>query len=253
MPWHQTPRELSRNAEERPLLLEKFKPPTWEADDQSNECYACNLEFNLTKRRHHCRRCGNVFCGKCSEQRIRLLLFSIVEPARVCDGCFRDACDENDFVDKTIPRLRSGTTFTLRNALFGGREGTLQLNRHLTDLEFRDANNGSVDVLPLRSVEDVKSVSASKGCLIVLVDSNGRKKEYKFDGADARESRAWVSAVLDASKRAIRPTISQEVEAARKKRKTEKAYQAYKQSSEQRRESNQVKRSELAKKYGIER
>jgi hypothetical protein len=39
----------------------------WMPDDQVKECYECNEKFTTFRRRHHCRVCGQIFCGKCSE------------------------------------------------------------------------------------------------------------------------------------------------------------------------------------------
>ena len=44
--------------------------------------------FTQIKRRHHCRNCGGVFCGKCSSKRVPTVRLKIKEPVRVCDECF---------------------------------------------------------------------------------------------------------------------------------------------------------------------
>lgn len=41
----------------------------WEFDIEQPVCMHCRDDFNLINRRHHCRLCGKVFCGKCSDQR----------------------------------------------------------------------------------------------------------------------------------------------------------------------------------------
>lgn len=41
----------------------------WEYDEENAVCAHCRDEFNLINRRHHCRLCGKVFCGRCSDQR----------------------------------------------------------------------------------------------------------------------------------------------------------------------------------------
>jgi hypothetical protein len=42
---------------------------TWIADNQRPRCHACNKEFGVTRWRHHCRSCGEVFCDACSTGR----------------------------------------------------------------------------------------------------------------------------------------------------------------------------------------
>jgi growth factor-regulated tyrosine kinase substrate len=52
-------------------------------------CQICRSAFTLVKRKHHCRACGLVFCGKCSGNTKVLVEFGINEKeVRVCDGCF---------------------------------------------------------------------------------------------------------------------------------------------------------------------
>ncbi|XP_031236596.1 FYVE, RhoGEF and PH domain-containing protein 1 [Mastomys coucha] len=48
----------------------------------------CQEPFNsITKRRHHCKACGHVVCGKCSEFRARLI-YDNNRSNRVCTDCY---------------------------------------------------------------------------------------------------------------------------------------------------------------------
>jgi hypothetical protein len=38
----------------------------WVHDDSQTTCTRCHTEFSLFIRRHHCRRCGHIFCYFCS-------------------------------------------------------------------------------------------------------------------------------------------------------------------------------------------
>jgi len=78
-----------RIAELEELLARHNAPPVqWVDDSLRQACAACQADFSwLTNRRHHCRQCGDVFCGACTTKR---LLISM-EPARVCDGCYARA------------------------------------------------------------------------------------------------------------------------------------------------------------------
>eukprot|EP00300_Choanocystis_sp_HF-7_P016579 c19451_g1_i2.p1 GENE.c19451_g1_i2~~c19451_g1_i2.p1 ORF type:complete len:886 (+),score=158.27 c19451_g1_i2:32-2689(+) len=41
--------------------------PVWVADKCAPVCSLCQVGWTLTRRRHHCRRCGRVMCDTCSE------------------------------------------------------------------------------------------------------------------------------------------------------------------------------------------
>ncbi|XP_034934428.1 RUN and FYVE domain-containing protein 2 isoform X2 [Chelonus insularis] len=58
---------------------------TWANDRLVSHCKGCNREFNLTRRKHHCRNCGNIFCNACSDNTIALP--NSAKPVRVCDEC----------------------------------------------------------------------------------------------------------------------------------------------------------------------
>jgi len=50
----------------------------WEFDDTQPYCAHCAVEFTPLNRRHHCRSCGAIFCGRCSDQRSLIPPSSIV-------------------------------------------------------------------------------------------------------------------------------------------------------------------------------
>lgn len=47
-------------------------PQAWRRDVSVSQCSQCHRPFSLITRRHHCRHCGNVFCGACSSERLWL-------------------------------------------------------------------------------------------------------------------------------------------------------------------------------------
>ncbi|XP_035723555.1 RUN and FYVE domain-containing protein 2-like isoform X2 [Vespa mandarinia] len=58
----------------------------WADDRQVTHCKGCNREFNITRRKHHCRNCGNIFCKSCSDNTMSLTENS--KQVRVCDECY---------------------------------------------------------------------------------------------------------------------------------------------------------------------
>ncbi|XP_066447126.1 RUN and FYVE domain-containing protein 1-like isoform X1 [Eleutherodactylus coqui] len=62
-----------------------LKGHTWLKDDEATGCKQCNKEFSISRRKHHCRNCGDIFCNTCSSN--ELSLPSYPKPVRVCDTC----------------------------------------------------------------------------------------------------------------------------------------------------------------------
>mmetsp|Transcript_12114 Transcript_12114/g.48750 ORF Transcript_12114/g.48750 Transcript_12114/m.48750 type:complete len:602 (+) Transcript_12114:67-1872(+) len=59
----------------------------WVPDEESDQCMYCKKAFTFVNRRHHCRNCGGIFCGNCSNKRFPLLKDGFNKPVRVCDRC----------------------------------------------------------------------------------------------------------------------------------------------------------------------
>lgn len=69
------------------------------ADKYRLECPHCDTLFTLSKRRHHCRLCGDIFCDACSSHRVELPLPGpeFEKPVRICDFCNEDVSQGNFF------------------------------------------------------------------------------------------------------------------------------------------------------------
>ncbi|CAL1701431.1 unnamed protein product [Somion occarium] len=99
VPTHEAPQKI---------LTPRWTPPTphqvhaqWERDETVQQCRECRRRFNFITRRH-CRRCGRIFCDRCSSFRALLDPSDIVQdPAalelssrpssqRVCQSCYEE-------------------------------------------------------------------------------------------------------------------------------------------------------------------
>ncbi|XP_059092161.1 rab GTPase-binding effector protein 1-like [Tigriopus californicus] len=71
------------------MELEKIrqseKEVRWQHEDDVDACQTCKISLNATKRKHHCRHCGKIFCSECVRKSVpsgpkqRL--------CKVCDVC----------------------------------------------------------------------------------------------------------------------------------------------------------------------
>lgn len=73
-------------------MLEKIGLPAkpslrgnnWVID--ATHCQGCSSHFTFINRKHHCRRCGGLFCGSCTQQRM-YLRGQGESPVRICEPC----------------------------------------------------------------------------------------------------------------------------------------------------------------------
>ncbi|XP_051996038.1 hepatocyte growth factor-regulated tyrosine kinase substrate-like isoform X1 [Xyrauchen texanus] len=61
------------------------RAPEWV---DAEECHRCRVLFGVMTRKHHCRACGQIFCGKCSSKYSTIPKFGIEKEVRVCEPCF---------------------------------------------------------------------------------------------------------------------------------------------------------------------
>ncbi|KAK0550312.1 hypothetical protein OC846_003022 [Tilletia horrida] len=152
VPTHDAPNRHVREVNRAPVLREQVLTPQWENDADAAECRGCSRRFTFFLRKHHCRRCGRIFCDACSTHRAHLspqelvvdpaipemYLHEAVSAARICNSCNAER--------QLPPSLRSrwggagagansaggAAEALLRNGNYAGgnaaRSGTIDLN-----------------------------------------------------------------------------------------------------------------------------
>ncbi|XP_060764672.1 zinc finger FYVE domain-containing protein 16 isoform X1 [Neoarius graeffei] len=63
-----------------------WRQPPWVPDSEAPNCMKCGQKFTFTKRRHHCRACGKVYCAICCNRKCKLKYME--KDARVCVVCY---------------------------------------------------------------------------------------------------------------------------------------------------------------------
>ncbi|KAM9959600.1 hypothetical protein ACTFIR_000683 [Dictyostelium discoideum] len=66
--------------------IDHAEAPVWVPDETADNCSRCKDEFSFVNRRHHCRNCGALVCGKCSDQKYKLPSADY-KAVRVCNKC----------------------------------------------------------------------------------------------------------------------------------------------------------------------
>lgn len=70
---------------ESDAMFSAERAPEWV---DAEECHRCRVQFGVVTRKHHCRACGQIFCGKCSSKYSTIPKFGIEKEVRVCEPCF---------------------------------------------------------------------------------------------------------------------------------------------------------------------
>eukprot|EP01118_Nematostelium_gracile_P018466 TRINITY_DN819_c0_g1_i3.p1 TRINITY_DN819_c0_g1~~TRINITY_DN819_c0_g1_i3.p1 ORF type:complete len:427 (+),score=78.59 TRINITY_DN819_c0_g1_i3:539-1819(+) len=60
----------------------------WINDHEVEYCPLCIQTFSILLRKHHCRRCGRIFCSKCSSKKSMVPEIDDRNESRVCDVCY---------------------------------------------------------------------------------------------------------------------------------------------------------------------
>ncbi|EDO44969.1 predicted protein, partial [Nematostella vectensis] len=74
-----------QKVEEMKEVTLTMKEMKWTDDKEALNCQQCEQPFSLSRRKHHCRSCGGIFCQPCSSNTMPLP--SSAKPVRVCDSC----------------------------------------------------------------------------------------------------------------------------------------------------------------------
>merc|ERR1719341_471395 len=61
------------------------KEVRWQHEEDVDDCNSCKASFSVTKRRHHCRHCGRLFCAECVSKQVPSGPQG--RSSRVCDVC----------------------------------------------------------------------------------------------------------------------------------------------------------------------
>lgn len=143
-------------------MLEKIGLPpkpslrgnTWVVD--ASHCQGCSSQFTFINRKHHCRRCGGLFCNSCTQQRM-VLRGQGDSPVRICEPC---------------KKLEEAARFELRQGRRAGRgsskstpryedEILSQILGHNGEQSFSSGNHSASSTIPdgQRSVSSASSSS----------------------------------------------------------------------------------------------
>ncbi|CAH0481967.1 unnamed protein product [Peronospora belbahrii] len=188
----------------RPATIPYYQnPPRWVKDDHIKACVKCNVEFDLIKRKHHCRCCGLIFCGHCSANFDRVVKFSFMDPVRLCNNCASMTKNENVFYEKFLPLLESGDMFS-KYGMLRKRQVYLKYVRAKNIFQYQkfDPENGTcegdIKALSLDGITDVREVDVAHDNADVGIIVAVGPQEHRFDATTGIKRQLWIEALIGA-------------------------------------------------------
>lgn len=206
----------------------------WQSKFDAKTCFGCGQAFNpITNRHHHCRACGRVVCGACSDHKDKVRGYA--KPQRTCDECHEKLQSEMDIVKaifmlcpclKMVRRemkrqqggqmLSDGAIFVRKTSslraigsrisgIFGGGSNE-QPTMTATRVKVKLRSDGlALSITPVSGddddeqlyLHDVRKVEARGAKGLVLLSSSDAVL-FEGDLVDAKSQSAWVTA-LDAA------------------------------------------------------
>lgn len=127
--------------------------PPWTPDRETADCGRCRSKFDFITRRHHCRRCGRVYCGSCCSRRLPLQRMCFVDPVRICHDCSPVTLRENDFYDRHLRLLLAGAHFLVSAPPdTAAVPHSCRLSADHRALEVENCQSGECTAIPLVSI-----------------------------------------------------------------------------------------------------
>ena len=188
--------------------------PQWVKNDDALNCYGCRAQFSLfSERKHHCRRCRNVFCHACSAKESPILAYEMKEPVRVCDSCYTALISENLYMSTQRPVLQRGETFK-KSKMMGMSSQMVKLKLMVNEraLTYSSISSKSDAVeIPFDSV--VKLDMTNLTSFEIGMQSG---KSYTFEADSSATVRFWMDGLLEAIKRARQDPLHVQIEKERR-------------------------------------
>ncbi|CAG8526514.1 8495_t:CDS:10, partial [Ambispora leptoticha] len=143
------------------VIIDTETPPEW---TDSDVCTRCRTQFTTFNRKHHCRNCGQTFCGDCSSKTMALPHIGINDPVRVCDSCHMKRQLKARSIEQNAQNAQKTVQNSLHshtNSLPNGRSNTTNSsNAHHEDDDDEDYKKAIE--LSLKEAESSRGFPSSK-------------------------------------------------------------------------------------------
>lgn len=227
----------------------------WLPDDAVKKCVGCKKSFTFSRRKHHCRACGRLFCGDCSNKKVELPHMNLKGEQRACDYCFKVETKRLYWNTKGIPILQQGAIMSIIGR-FTSDSRIIKLSDNHQTIEILDPNSKKLkDSFSLKSMDTIVSgkttnnLKKSKNALSSQCFACVGSKTYEFEAGDKKTKQEWVKAL-----EAIL-FVNKQVDPSELGKQAQDEYMAnqYDKAKMKQFQKNQKKRDDIRKKYNLDK
>jgi hypothetical protein len=181
-------------------------------DEEAKYCFNCEIKFSMTERRHHCRRCRNVFCTGCSAHKSAIIAYGIEEDVKVCEACKTELQTENFYLRIQKPILTRGENFK--------RYRMMGISSYIVKLRLTNDETLAYDGDGKPEPEHIRLASINKIIMTNLTTFElvTQAKSYAFEADSITTLKTWTEALNLAVRLAKETPIRQRVEEDRRKK-----------------------------------
>lgn len=187
--------------------------PTWVMDEEARLCFNCDIKFHsITERKHHCRRCRNVFCTGCSAHKAAIASYGIEEEVRVCEACKSELQTENFYFKVQKPLLVRGENFK--------RYKMMGMTSYIVKLRLLDEHALVYDGDLKPEPEEIRLAAIQKITMsnLTTFELVTPAKSWSFEADSITTLKTWTEALNLAVRMAKEPPIRARVEEDRRKK-----------------------------------
>jgi hypothetical protein len=199
-------------------IIESTSPsqPDWLEDSEAPFCFQCNAQFSTSRRRHHCRRCRNIFCSTCSAQKSKILSCDLLKEVRVCGNCFIVLNEENRYIGEILPLLYAGETFKIKSMMgFSSKAVVLRLLTTGRTLVYDNDSREEPVEIPVAAIETINTTS------YVTFEVAAFGKSHLFEANTKTLQQTWVHALKALVQHSSSDNLGSQVEKLRTSKKKE--------------------------------
>ncbi|EGG22723.1 pleckstrin domain-containing protein [Cavenderia fasciculata] len=179
------------------------KKSLWLKDKMTKECMLCTAGFTVTRRRHHCRKCGKIFCNDCCPV-TDFTQYMPGKKARICKTCYEEisvqlsemmiAAGEDPYGSTTTTTTTSNNTPSSLTSSYSSQSRQDDIIVESPTPTFSSSSSSTFSTLNLNNKCQSQYINSRKRCCNTTTNNNNtttnnHKKSYIFNNSSNNSNR----------------------------------------------------------------